>query len=369
MRCFVAAFSIGLAAQIACAQIANAQVRIKDITLKRGNREHVLVGYGLVVGLNGSGDSMRNSVFTQQSMRTMLQRLGVGVAASELRTRNIAAVIVSAEVDPGRAAGSRIDVVTASLGDAKSLMGGTLIATPLFGGDGKVYGIAQGQVVVSGFQGAGKGETLTQGVPTSGRIANGAVINRKIGESFVARRVLTLELINPDAATIIAVVDRINRHSLRRYRMRVARERSEQTVALQVPKGVSAARLLAEIGALMVTPDIAARIVINPRTGTVVMNRNVRISRVAVTHGSLTVRVTENPVVSQPQPFSNGKTVTTPGTEVTASEAGGKFTALGGDLQTLIRGLNRVGVKPSGIIAVLQAMKSAGAIQAELIVQ
>lgn len=345
------------------------QVRIKDLAVTKGVRAHVLVGYGLVVGLNGSGDSARNSVFTKQSIRTMLERLGVGVGSIDIRTRNVAAVIVSAEVSPTASQGTRVDIAVSSLGDAKSLLGGTLIVTPLLGGDGKVYAIAQGQVVVAGFQIGGKSEVITQGVPTSGRIANGAIIDRALRPNQSARRVISIELLNPDPSTVVSAVDRINEYSLKRYGMRIARGRSEQSISLHIPRKISRVRLLSEIGRLTISPDIAARIVIDPRSGTVVMSSSVRVSKVAVTHGSLTVRVTESAAVSQPAPLSNGNTTVVPNTSVQARQTGGKLAVVGGDLETLIGGLNRVGVKPAGIIAVLHAMKTAGAIQAELIVQ
>lgn len=349
---------------------AFAQARIKDITNVQGVKEVMLVGYGLVVGLNGTGDTPRNSVFTRQSVRTMLERLGVGVAAEELRTKNVAAVVVTAAVKSFISRGSKIDVTVSSLGDAKSLMGGSLLMTPLLGANGTTYAVAQGQVTVLGFQAGGQNATVTQGVPTTGRIANGALVEKANKRLLRARRSWNLNLINPDAKTVISVTDAINQFSLRRYNMKIAREKSMQSVALMVPPKTSWTRLLSQIGSIRITPDVSARIVIDPRSGTVVMGRSVQISTVAVTHGNLTVRVTETPVVTQPNPLGRGKTVVVPHTTIEAKDTGGHFTAIGGrNLATLIKGLNQVGIKPAGIIAILQAMKTAGAIQAELVVQ
>ena len=350
---------------------ANAMVRIKDIASLQGVRDNQLVGYGLVLGLKGSGDSLRNSPFTEQSLQSMLDSLGVNVRDATLRTRNVAAVVVTAEMPPFIGKGSRIDVSVASLGDATSLAGGTLIATPLLGADGRIYAVAQGPVAVSGFAEAGDAESLSRGIPTAGRVPNGALIEQNIPARFSNIPNLVLELNNPDFRTAVRITDAINRHSRQRYGRPVAKERDLRTVDLTPPGKISLTRFVAEIEALLVQPDQVAKVVIDERTGTVVIGREVQISTVAITHGNLTVRITEAPEVSQPSPFSpNGQTVQVPRTFVDAQESGGQLAFVGGtDLPTLVRGLNRIGLKPTGIIAILQAIKTAGALQAELVIQ
>ncbi|HWT29669.1 MAG TPA: flagellar basal body P-ring protein FlgI [Propylenella sp.] len=349
---------------------AAASVRIKDISTVQGVRENQLVGYGLVIGLQGTGDSLRNSRFTEQALQSMLDRMGINVRDASLRTRNIAAVIVTAELPAFVGKGSRIDVTVSSLGDAQSLLGGTLVLTPLSGADGATYAVAQGPVIVSGFSTTGAAESLTEGVPTTGRIANGAIVEQEVPGTFHDIGPLVLELKNPDFKTVISVVDAINAYAAQRFGGPVAQERDHRTIALLKPGDIGAARFIAEIGELRIEPDLPARVVIDERTGTVVIGQEVQISTVAVTHGSLTVRITEAPVTSQPLPFSQGETTITPQTMVSADQPGGQLAILGGtDLQTLISGLNQIGLKPTGIIAILQAIKSAGALQAELVIQ
>ena len=349
---------------------AVAAVRIKDIAVLQGLRDNQLVGYGLVVGLQGTGDSMRNAPFTEQSLQSMLDTMGINVRGAGLRTRNIAAVIVTADLPPFIGRGARIDVSVSSLGDATSLLGGTLIMTPLSGPDGNVYAVGQGPVAVSGFSTSGAAESLTEGVPTTGRIPNGALIEREVEGTLADIGALVLELKNPDFTTAVRVADAINAYATRHYGKEAARERDFRTVALDAPAGVGVPRFMAEIGELEVEPDTPARVVIDERTGTVVIGQNVQVSTVAVTHGSLTVRITEAPNVSQPAPLSRGETVVVPQTFVDASQTGGQLKIVGGtDLQRLVGGLNQIGLKPTGIIAILQAIKTAGALQAELIIQ
>ncbi len=344
--------------------------RIKDITKLKGARENQLVGYGLVIGLPNSGDSMRNSPFTEQSLRSMLDRMGVKGQRSTLRARNVAAVVVTAELPPFAGRGSRIDVTVSALGDARSLLGGTLVITPLVGADGEVYAVAQGPVAVSGFNAAGDAESLTRGVPTAGRVPNGALVERELPDNFGTLRSLVLELRNPDYRTAVRVADAINRHMTQRFGNRGAYERDFRSVLLVNPPGVNPVRFLAEIGDLPVQPDAPARVVIDERTGTVVIGKDVQVSTVAVTHGNLTVRITETPVASQPNAFSNGETTVLPTTRVEADEKPGQLAILNGSsLQTLVGGLNQIGLKPTGIIAILQAIKTAGALQADLVVQ
>lgn len=351
---------------------ADAATRIKDITDVKGIRSNQLVGYGLVVGLNGTGDSLRNAPFTEQSIQAMLDRMGVNIrgAQNQPRTRNTAAVMVTAELPPFATKGSRFDIVVSSLGDAKSLEGGALIMTPLAGADQTIYAVAQGQVTVSGYAKQGRAESVTSGVPTRGRIPNGAMVEQDAPGALGDSVPLELQLRNPDFTTAVRVADAINGYAQQRYGARIARATDLQSVALRKPPSTSTARLFAELGELMVEPDQPARVVIDERTGTIVIGSDVRISTVAVAHGSITVRVTETPVVSQPAPFSKGETVVVPRTAVSVEESGGNVaTVRGANLRELVSALNRMGLKPQGIIAILQAIKSAGALQAELVVQ
>lgn len=349
---------------------AEASVRIKDITSVRGVRANQLVGYGLVIGLNGTGDSLRNAPFTEQSIQSMLDRMGVNVRNSGARTKNVAAVIVTAELPAFAGKGAHIDVTVSSLGDATSLSGGSLVLTPLMGADNVIYAVGQGQIAVSGFASGGRAETITQGVPTSGRIANGAIIERQPPSDFGRDRAMTLELNNPDFGTAVGIVDAINAYARTRYGRAVAAERDLRSVALSRPPEVSAARFIAEIGELTTVSDMPARVVVDERTGTIVIGRDVQIATVAIAHGNLTVRVTEEPVASQPAPLSRGETLALPRTSVDAVEQDGSVAIVGGaSLQSLVAGLNKLGLKPQGIIAILQAIKTAGALQAELVVQ
>lgn len=344
--------------------------RIKDITTLKGMRENQLVGYGLVVGLANTGDTLRNAPFTEQSLASMLDRMGVNMQQNTLRARNVAAVVVTAELPPFIGRGARIDVTVSALGDARSLLGGTLVITPLMGADGQIYAVAQGPVAVTGFSAAGEAEIVTQGVPTTGRVPNGATIERELPDHFGNMRSLILELRNPDFRTAVRIADAINVYTQARFGGRGAYERDYRSVLLVNPPDVSPVRFLAEIGDLSVRPDTPARVIIDERTGTVVIGADVRISTVAVTHGNLTVRVTELPVASQPAPFSQGQTVVLPDTRVEVQQGEGRLAILSGSsLQTLVGGLNQIGLRPAGIIAILQAIKSAGALQADLIVQ
>ncbi|WP_370874479.1 flagellar basal body P-ring protein FlgI [Amorphus orientalis] len=359
-----------IAALVVGAAAPAGATRIKDITSVQGVRDNQLVGYGLVMGLQGTGDTLRNAPYTEQALQSMLDRMGINVQDVPLRARNVAAVTVTADLPAFAGIGSRIDVNISSIGDATSIMGGTLIVTPLMGGDGEVYAVAQGPIAVSGFNAQGIAESLTQGVPTAGRIPNGAIVERVVPGGLASIGQLVLELENPDFKTAALIADAVNAYTETRYGQGGSHERDLRTVVLNRPSNVSKARFLAEIGDLTVQPDTPARVVIDQRTGTVVVGQNVQISTVAMAHGNITVRITEQPLVSQPNPFSDGVTAIVPRTTVNAAEEPGHLAIVGGtDLQTLVHGLNRVGLKPSDIIAVLQAIKTAGALQAELIVQ
>lgn len=351
------------------AGLADAQVRLKDVTKSNQARDNDLIGYGLVVGLSGTGDSTRNTVFTRQSMKSLLERLGVSVKDEDLKVRNVAAVLVTASAPSSLTPGSRIDVNISSLGDSSSLRGGALVMTPLQGADGLIYAVAQGLITVAGLDAKGQGEQLSEGVPTAGRIPNGAIVERQLPRRS-ENSSIELELHNPDARTAAMITDTINSFTLGRFGARLASERSARFIRVSRPPNISTTRLIAELGELQIVPDTQARIVIDPRSGTIVMNSAVQILPIAVAHGNLSVRITESPNVSQPAPLSGGTTVVTPATSIRARENGGHFVVVGGgNLSTLIQGLNQVGVKPSGVISILQAIKSAGALQAELIIQ
>jgi flagellar P-ring protein FlgI len=348
----------------------HAQSRVKDIATLQNVRDNQLIGYGLVVGVQGTGDGMRNSPFTEESVRAMLNNLGIATQTGRTRSKNIAAVIVTANLPPFVKPGSRIDVTVSALGDATSLAGGTLVMSPLKGADGEIYAVAQGQLVMSGLQAQGQAETLTKGVPTAARIPNGAIVERGVDMSFERDTAYTMQLRNPDFSTAVGVADAINAFSKERYGVKAAQEQDARTIAITKPKNVAGARFFAQIENLLVETDTAARVVMDERTGTIVIGEDVRVSKVAISHGTLSVRVTETPVVVQPAPFSKGETAVQPSTLIDADEPGGPVSTLDGiDLQSLVEGLNQLGVKPSDTIAILQAIKSAGALQADLVLQ
>ncbi len=344
--------------------------RIKDIASLQSSRDNQLIGYGLVIGLQGSGDNLRSAPFTDQSIRAMLQNLGISLQGGQARAKNVAAVIVTANMPAFVQSGARIDVTVSSLGDATSLTGGTLVMTPLRAPDGEIYAVAQGPVIVSGFAAQGEAETVSKGVPTSGRVPGGAIVEREVPTQFGQDTVLTLQLRNPDFSTAVRITDAINEYGSNRFGKRVASEQDSRTIMVKRPEGISSARFIAELENLLVETDSPAKVVIDERTGTIVIGQAVRISKVAISYGALTVRITEMPKVVQPEPFSNGETAVEPSTVVDAMQDGGEVAMIDGpDLETLVAGLNRIGVKPDGIIAILQGIKSAGALQADLVLQ
>jgi flagellar P-ring protein precursor FlgI len=343
--------------------------RIKDITDFEGVRDNLLVGYGLVVGLNGTGDSLRNSGFTAGSLEAMLERLGVATRGQNLKTKNVAAVMVTATLPPFARQGSRLDVSVSALGDAKSLEGGTLLVTPLYGADGEIYAESQGQLAIGGFVAQGSAESVTKGVPTSARIAAGGIVEREVDFELDQLKRVRIALRNPDFTTAARIARAINEH----FRSSVAQATDPTTVALSVParyRGRTAA-LLTEIEQLSVEPDLPARVLIDERSGIIVMGEDVRISEVAVAQGNLTVRVTETPQVSQPNPLGQGQTAVVPRTNVQVDEGGNRHMVVlpaGVSLQELVDGLNALGVGPRDLISILQAIKAAGALQAEIVV-
>lgn len=344
--------------------------RIKDIASLQSGRENQLIGYGLVVGLQGTGDSLRSSPFTDQSMRAMLQNLGISTQGGQSNAKNVAAVMVTANLPPFASPGSRIDVTASSLGDSTSLRGGTLVMTSLTGADGQIYAVAQGSVIVSGFTAQGNAASVQEGITTSGRVPGGAIIERELPSKFKDAVNLVLQLRNADFTTSLRIADTINAYSAANYGAPIAEARDSQEVVIQKPRTADLARLMADIENLVVTTDSPAKVVINERTGTIVIGADVRVSRVAVAYGTLTVTVSETPQVVQPEPFSDGETAIQDQTDIIAQKTGDKIAVVDGpDLRTLVSGLNSIGVKPDGIIAILQGIKSAGALQAELVLQ
>lgn len=346
----------------------NAASRIKDIANFEGVRDNLLIGYGLVVGLNNTGDTLANGHFTKQSLQAMLNRLGVKPTDDGLDSQNVAAVMVTANLPPFARQGSRIDVTVSALGDSSNLLGGTLLVTPLLGADGEVYAVSQGQVAVGGFQTQGDAETVTKGVPTSGRIANGGIVEREVAYDLAGMTNVKLTLRNPDFTTARRVSQAINAF----LGTAAAAASDPTTIQLKVPTSYSnnVVNLLTDIEQLRVEPDQLARVVIDEQTGTIVMGENVRISTVAIAQGSLTIRITETQQVSQPGPFAEvGTTTTVDRTNIEVDEGEERqLTVLqpGVSLQELVNGLNALGIGPRDMITILQAIKTAGALQAEI---
>ncbi len=344
--------------------------RIKDIATLQNSRDNQLIGYGLVIGLQGSGDNLRSAPFTEQSMRAMLQNLGIALEGGQARAKNVAAVIVTANMPAYVQSGSRIDVTVSSLGDATSLTGGTLVMTPLRAPDGEIYAVAQGPVIVSGFAAQGAAETVSKGVPTSGRVPGGAIVEREVPTALGETAVLTFQLRNADFSTAVRIADAVNEYGMNRFGRKVAAEQDSRTVVVRRPDGISTARFVAELENLLIVTDSPAKVVVDERTGTIVIGQAVKISKVAISYGALTVRITESPTVVQPEPFSKGQTAIQDSTAIDAVQAGDDVAFLDGpNLETLVAGLNSIGVKPDGIIAILQGIKSAGALQADLVLQ
>ena len=349
---------------------ANAQSRIKDIADFEGVRDNMLVGYGLVVGLNGSGDDLDDADFTRQSLVAMLERLGINVRdqIGDLDSDNIAAVMVTATLPPFSRQGSRLDVSISAIGTAESLQGGTLLVTPMVGADGEVYAVAQGNLAVGGFSAAGNAQTVVKGVPTSGRIANGGIVEREIDFNLNSMQNMSVVLRNPDFTTASRIAEAVNA-----YLGEVAARPSDPgTVRISIPARYNqdVVALLTDIEQLRVEPDQIARVVIDENTGTIVMGENVRINRVAIAQGNLTIRVTETPQVSQPSPFSQtGDTEVVDRTNIEIDEDEDNQLGVlesGVSLQELVNGLNSLGVGPRDMITILQAIKTSGALQAEI---
>lgn len=349
---------------MASVSMAGAQSRLKDLVDIEGVRKNQLVGYGLVVGLNGTGDQSRNSPFTDQSLRGMLERLGVSVRGDELRTRNVAAVTVTASLPAFARQGTGIDVVVSSLGDASSLSGGVLLATPLVGADGEVYAVAQGSIVAGGSTAQGEAQTAVKNVPTVASLPDGAIVEREVGFAMNDMDVVRLALRNPDFTTAGRIVEAVNL----RLGMRAATMLDRATVEVSAGDAFNASELMAAIEGVEVVPDTAAKVVVDDRTGTIVIGDSVRIGRVAVSQGGLSVTVSERPVAVQAVPMTPGETVVLPSTKVEMKEVEGGFEIVDGPvlLRDLVDGLNALGVKPRDMISILQAIKASGAMSAEM---
>ncbi|WP_371863791.1 flagellar basal body P-ring protein FlgI [Iodidimonas gelatinilytica] len=358
-----------LVLSLGVSQPVNAASRLKDLVSVEGVRENQLVGYGLVVGLNGTGDTLRNAPFTQQSIESMLERLGVNTRdAANMVTDNVAAVIVTADLPAFSRPGNRIDVQVSTMGDAEDLRGGVLMVTPLLGADGEVYAVAQGPIAVAGFAATGAAANITQGVPTSGRIASGAIVEREVPFEFASMQQVNLSLKNPDFTTAKRIATTINNA----IGSNVAQMIDPSTVQLVRPAGFDAPliQMVTDVEQLTVEPDTPAKVVIDDRSGIIVMGANVRVSTVAIAQGNLTIRISETPVASQPNPFSDqGDTVVLPRTNIevdTESENRLALVENSVTLQDLVNGLNALGIGPRDMISILQAIKAAGALQADI---
>ncbi|MDP3173679.1 MAG: flagellar basal body P-ring protein FlgI [Phenylobacterium sp.] len=359
-------FAAVLLAGALCAQPASAKSRIKDIVEFEGVRENMLVGYGIVAGLNGTGDSLRNAPFTKQSLEAMLERLGVNTRDANLNTKNVAAVMVTARLPAFAATGAQIDTSVSAMGDAKSLLGGTLLVTPLLGADGQAYAVAQGTVQTGSVSAGGaSGSSVSKGVPTAGRIASGALVEREIGFQLANMTQLRLTLRNPDFTTARRIADVVNSSF-----PGTAVAENPTIVAVRPPAGQDMTSYLARVENLSVEPDGPAKVVIDEVAGVIVMGDAVRLSTVAIQQGNLTITVRESPQVSQPAPFSRtGETAVTPQSDVSVDEEKGRqFVTVnsGASLSSLVSGLNALGVTPRDMISILQTIKAAGALQAEI---
>ncbi len=358
-----------LALVMAAPLAAQANVKIKDIVDVEGVRANDLVGYGLVIGLDGSGDTIRNSPYTEEALSNLLERLGVNIQGSDFRPNNVAAVLVTASLPPFARVGSKIDINVSSIGDAKSLAGGTLVMTPLNAADGEVYALAQGSVLVSGFKAEGDGASVTEGVPTSGTIPNGARIEREINFDFGTMKKIRLALRSPDFTTAERIEAKINAGLGGQH----ATLLDSGTVELDLANlDQSPARIMGKVENFTLKPAQKARVVVDQRSGTIVLGQNVKVSSVAIAQGNLSIKITEDPVVSQPNPFGFGESIIVPRTGITVEDGEPGNIAILEDnvtLPDLVAGLNALGVSPREMIDILKSIKTAGALHAELVLQ
>ncbi|WP_342077365.1 flagellar basal body P-ring protein FlgI [Yoonia sp. SS1-5] len=345
-------------------------IRIKDLVEFDGVRSNDLVGYGLVVGLNGTGDGLRNAPFTEEMLSNILERLGVNVTGEQFRPKNVAAVLVTASLPPFSRAGSPLDVTVSAIGDANSLLGGTLIMTPLNAADGDIYAVAQGTIIAGGASATGDAAAVVQGVPTAGVIPSGATIEREVDFDFTEMRTLRLALRTPDFTTAGRIEQAINQN----FDRVVAVMLDAGTVELDIvaTRMASPAHALGRIENILVEPERRARVVVDQRSGTIVMGEDVRISRVAVSQGNLTLRIQETPLVAQPNPFAPGETVVVPRTNASITDEPGIGLAElpdGTSLSEVVAGLNALGVSPRDMIDILKSIKASGALHAEFVVR
>jgi flagellar P-ring protein FlgI len=341
-------------------------VRIKDLASFEGVRDNQLIGYGLVVGLNGTGDSDQTRMQTQ-SVVNMLERMGITTTVIDNKIKNVAAVMVTATLPPFAKQGNRLDVLVSSLGDAKSIAGGTLLMAPLKGADNQIYAVAQGSILTNSFAFGGQGATAQKNHPTAGRVPNGALVERELPNTLTGKSILNLNLSVADFTTASRIVTAVND----KFKSAVAASSDPGSVTLTIPEAYAnrAVEFVAALERLEVTPDVQAKVVLNERTGTVVMGDNVRISTIAVTHGNLSLVIKETPQVSQPAPFSKtGDTVVVPRTDLKVVEENRRLMVMqeGASIGDVVRALNMLGVTPRDLISILQAVKAAGALQAEL---
>ncbi|MBJ3761472.1 flagellar basal body P-ring protein FlgI [Maribius pontilimi] len=355
---------------ISATSAVSAPVRIKDLVEFDGVRGNDLVGYGLVVGLNGTGDGLRNAPFTEEIMTNILERLGVNVTGEQFRPKNVAAVLVTAVLPPFSRSGSQIDVSVSAIGDASSLLGGTLVMTPLNAADGQIYAVAQGPIIAGGATAEGDAAEVTQGVPTSGTIPAGARVEREIEFDFTQLTSVRLALRSPDFTTAARIEAAINSALNRRVALML--DSGTVQVDIVATQARSPAHAIGRIENIRVEPERKARVVVDQRSGTIVMGDDVRISRVAVSQGGLTIRVEEAPLVAQPNPFAPGETLVVPRTNAALEEEPGIGLAEvpeGTSLAEVVSGLNALGVAPRDMIDILKSIKAAGALHAEFIVQ
>lgn len=344
-------------------------IRVKDLVEVDGVRGNDLVGYGLIVGLNGTGDGIRNAPFTEEIMASILERLGVNIAGEQFRPRNVAAVMVTGALPPFARAGARIDVTVSAIGDATSLLGGTLVMTPLNAADGQIYAVAQGSILAGGAAAQGAAASVVQGVPTSGMIPAGARVEREVAFELSQLSSVRLALRDPDFTTAQRIEAVINRE----FGSSVAEMTDPGTVAMNIPaaRAGSPAQVLSRVERLLIEPETRARVVIDQRSGTIVMGADVRVSRVAVSQGNLTLRVEEAPIVVQPNPFAQGETIVVPRTGAELTEEPGirmAEIAASNSLTDVVAGLNALGVSPRDMIDILKTIHAAGALHAEFIV-
>jgi flagellar P-ring protein precursor FlgI len=345
---------------------ASGQTRIKDITDVEGVRDNQLIGYGIVAGLNNTGDQLLNAPFTRESLVSTLERLGVNIRDQEaaLQTKDVAAVMVTANMPPFVKPGERIDVMVAALGDATNLTGGSLLVTSMLGADGNVHAVAQGPVATGAISARGQAQSITRGVPTSGRIANGAVVEAAIPFEMARMTNPTLELRNPDLTTAVRIAGAVNRA----MGAGIAKATDPSTVVLNL-QGLDVVASLARIQDLPVEPDNGAKVVIDEASGIIVMGANVVISTVAIAQGNLTIRVTETPQVAGGGPFSNTPAQVVPRTNISVDDQSDRKLGMlrrAVTLQELVRNMNALGVGPRDVISILQAIKASGALQADL---